>query len=89
MATASYENAKASFTPQEKDLMQNDGLVIVFTGDGKGKTSAALGVALRAVGHRMYVSVVQFLKSSMATGEARVANSSHPSWNSFRWEEDL
>ncbi len=53
--------------------MQNHGLVIVFTGDGKGKTSAALGVAMRAVGHRMYVSVVQFLKSPMATGEARVA----------------
>jgi cob(I)alamin adenosyltransferase len=49
------------------------GLIIVFTGDGKGKTSAALGVALRAVGHRMYVSVVQFIKSSFATGEARVA----------------
>ena len=53
--------------------MQNDGLIIVFTGDGKGKTCAAMGIALRAVGHRMYVSVVQFLKGSMATGEARVA----------------
>jgi cob(I)alamin adenosyltransferase len=53
--------------------MQNKGLIIVFTGDGKGKTSAALGVALRAVGHRMYVSMVQFIKGSLATGEAMAA----------------
>jgi cob(I)alamin adenosyltransferase len=53
--------------------MREKGLVIVFTGDGKGKTSAALGVALRAVGHRMYVSLIQFIKSPGATGEARVA----------------
>lgn len=53
--------------------MPENGLVIVFTGDGKGKTSAALGVALRASGHKMYVSLVQFIKSSVATGEARAA----------------
>ena len=53
--------------------MQNKGLVIVFTGDGKGKTSAALGVALRASGHKLYVSMVQFIKSPSATGEARAA----------------
>ncbi len=47
--------------------------MIVFTGDGKGKTSASLGVALRASGHKMYVSLVQFIKSSSATGEARAA----------------
>ncbi len=47
----------------------NTGLVIVFTGDGKGKTSAALGIALRATGHKMFVSLVQFIKNSSDTGE--------------------
>ena len=47
------------------------GLVIVFTGDGKGKSSAALGIALRAFGHKMYVSFVQFIKSQSDTGESR------------------
>ncbi len=50
------------------------GLVIVFTGEGKGKTSAALGIALRASGHLMYVSMVQFIKSAARkTGEAQAA----------------
>jgi cob(I)alamin adenosyltransferase len=47
------------------------GLVIVFTGDGKGKSSAALGITLRAFGHKMYVSFVQFIKSQSDTGESR------------------
>jgi cob(I)alamin adenosyltransferase len=47
------------------------GLVIVFTGDGKGKSSAALGITLRASGHKMCVSFVQFIKSPSDTGEAR------------------
>jgi cob(I)alamin adenosyltransferase len=46
------------------------GLVIVFTGEGKGKTSAALGIVVRASGHRMYVSVVQFIKGRLS-GEVR------------------
>jgi len=49
------------------------GLVIVFTGDGKGKSSAALGITLRAFGHKMYVSFVQFVKSQSDTGESRAA----------------
>jgi cob(I)alamin adenosyltransferase len=54
-------------------IMHENGLIIVFTGDGKGKTSAALGIALRAAGHKMYVSLVQFIKGSVLTGESRAA----------------
>ena len=53
--------------------MTQKGLVIVFTGEGKGKTSAALGVAVRACGHKMFVSMVQFIKSASNTGEAAAA----------------
>ena len=48
------------------------GLVIVHTGPGKGKTSAALGMAVRAIGHGMRVGVIQFVKGAMATGEKAV-----------------
>ncbi len=45
------------------------GLVQVYTGDGKGKTTAALGLALRAAGHRFHVAIVQFVKGASYTGE--------------------
>ena len=48
------------------------GLVIVHTGKGKGKSSAAWGMALRCLGHGMKVAVVQFIKGRAETGEARL-----------------
>jgi len=48
------------------------GLLIVHTGKGKGKTTAALGMVVRALGHGKKVGVVQFVKGAMETGEAAV-----------------
>lgn len=48
------------------------GLLIVHTGKGKGKTTAALGMVVRAIGHGQKVGVIQFVKGAMATGEKAV-----------------
>ena len=44
----------------------------VFTGDGKGKTSAALGITLRALGHNLRVFIVYFMKGDFPYGEQKV-----------------
>ncbi|MFB5631573.1 MAG: cob(I)yrinic acid a,c-diamide adenosyltransferase [Nitrosopumilaceae archaeon] len=49
--------------------MGKDGLVIVYTGNGKGKTTAALGMALRAAGYNHKVCIIQFIKGSWPYGE--------------------
>src|SRR5467141_2052580 len=50
------------------------GLVIVNTGDGKGKTTAALGVAFRALGNGFKVFMVQYIKGKWKTGEKKLAD---------------
>lgn len=53
----------------EKESSSNDGIVIVYTGNGKGKTTASLGVALRAIGHGLRVCMIQFIKGEWHYGE--------------------
>ena len=48
------------------------GLLIVHTGTGKGKTTAAMGLAMRAIGRGMKVGIVQFVKGSWETGERTI-----------------
>jgi cob(I)alamin adenosyltransferase len=48
---------------------QEKGVLIINTGNGKGKSSAAFGMMARALGHNMRVGVVQFIKGSFSTGE--------------------
>lgn len=53
--------------------MKRKGLVIVYTGNGKGKTTAALGLALRAIGHGQKVFMIQFMKGNENYGEIKSA----------------
>ena len=49
--------------------MDRQGRIVLLTGDGKGKTCSALGMALRAAGHEMRVLFLQFIKQDASTGE--------------------
>ena len=54
------------------------GLIQVYTGNGKGKTTAALGLALRAVGHGLKVLMIQFMKGDLLYGEMETARQLSP-----------
>ena len=62
------------------------GLIIVYTGDGKGKTSAALGAAMRALGHGWRVLVIQFFKGDwpIVYGEVELAKRLSPQLEVFQ-----
>ncbi len=69
------------------------GLIVVYTGNGKGKTTAALGVAFRALGRDLKVGVVQFIKGKWKTGERSFAEklpqlTFHVMGLGFTWESD-
>ncbi len=50
---------------------KDKGLILVNSGNGKGKSSAGFGVVARALGHGMKVAIIQFIKGSLSTGEER------------------
>jgi cob(I)alamin adenosyltransferase len=67
------------------------GIIIVNTGNGKGKSSAAFGVAARALGHGMKIGIVQFIKGRGTTGEEAFFSrfpevSFHVTGDGFTWD---
>ena len=70
------------------------GLLAIFTGNGKGKTTSALGLACRALGHGHKVCVIQFIKGGWLTGEQLFAKSLadtidfHVMGKGFTWKSD-
>ena len=81
------------FKPKRLQIRKTKkGLLIVFTGNGKGKTTASLGMALRTIGHGYKVAIIQFIKGGWTTGEEKALKklSSNISWHSlgegFTWE---
>ncbi len=72
---AKMARLKASVDRRVDAAQDEKGLLIVYTGAGKGKTTAALGMALRCVGHGMKIAVVQFIKGAIDTAEERILTS--------------
>jgi cob(I)alamin adenosyltransferase len=64
------ERRKEAFEARKAKATREKGLLIVHTGAAKGKTTAALGLAFRALGQGMKVGIVQFIKGALPTGEA-------------------
>lgn len=79
--------------PRPDDLRRAPSLVLVNTGDGKGKTSAAIGVVVRGVARGWPVAVVQFLKSgNWKTGEEKIGRQLGVDWwaigEGFTWDSN-
>ena len=72
----------------------NKGLLLVHTGHGKGKTTAALGLAMRALGHGLKVCVIQFIKGTWKYGELEAAKrfddllEIHVMGKGFTWQSE-
>ena len=64
------EKRKAVQTQRLKERNKEKGLIVITTGQGKGKTTAALGMAIRTLGHKQKVAIIQFIKGGWEPGEA-------------------
>lgn len=65
------QRKKAVVDAKIEAAQRDCGLILVHTGNGKGKSSSAFGMVARALGHGMQVGVVQFIKGAVPTGEER------------------
>ena len=59
----------AAITITQFEPKKRQGLVVVITGNGKGKTTSAMGMALRGCGHGLKTTIVQFMKGDLYSGE--------------------
>jgi cob(I)alamin adenosyltransferase len=66
------ERHKAGFEKKKAAAQREKGLLIVYTGTGKGKSTAAFGMGLRVLGHGMKLGVVQFIKGALHSAERNV-----------------
>jgi cob(I)alamin adenosyltransferase len=67
---AKMQRIKAARDRMMAEKTESRGLLLVHTGKGKGKSSAAWGMVMRCLGHGMHVGIVQFIKGAWSTGEA-------------------
>lgn len=85
------EKKKAAVDEKVKQATEQRGIVIVLTGDGKGKSSSGFGTLARAIGHGYQVGVVQFIKGTWDSGDHRMF-ADHPNVDfhvmgtGFTWE---
>jgi len=63
------EKIRQSYEQRKADATREKGLIVVFTGSGKGKSTAAFGMLLRALQHGMNAAVVQYVKGATPTAE--------------------
>ncbi len=91
---------KAPRTHKNLKTTVKKGLIIIYTGNGKGKSTAAFGTAIRAIGSGFKVAIVQFIKGKWKTGEAKFFKSLKGqcqifemgdgfTWDTKNFEEDV
>jgi cob(I)alamin adenosyltransferase len=86
------ERKKEIIDDKIKQAQRTAGVIVITTGNGKGKSSSGFGMAIRAMGHGMKVGIVQFIKGAMSTGEEKFLRrfpdevSFHAMGEGYTWE---
>ncbi len=97
--SVTMKRKKQAIDEQIALAQEKRGVLVLITGDGKGKTTSAFGTAIRALGHGMRVGIIQFIKGTQATGEVIYLTQQHPqlayhamatgfTWDSRDWDKD-